>query len=365
MNRKGFLKFILFLFLSFFSKLWAKKYNNLHIKNIKILEDEILIYFNTKLSKTNLKIFELNDKKKKSYKTIFDIKASLDVNPIFKKHNVLDKIRIAQFQSDTARIVLVNDVKIDSTYSIENKILRINLTNTPKISRELKSSSRSKIVVIDAGHGGKDGGASSTGKKEKDTVLKIAIKLKKELKSKGYKVFLTRNKDKFVELKDRTKLANKKKADIFISIHANAVAKAQYKLNGIETYFLSPAKNAKAKRVAAFENRQTLENLNHFSKDVFLNVLNHKRIIESNKLAIDVQKYMLSNLRAKFKKVTDGGVREAPFWVLVGAQMPSVLIEAGYITNSTDRWRLFNSTYQNHIAKGIADGIEGYFIKNS
>ena len=365
MSRNSFLKFILFLLLSFFSKLWAKKYTNLHIKKIEVLEDEILIYFNTKLSKTNLKIFELNDKKKKNYKKIFDIKAILDVNSIFQKHSILNKVRIAQFQKNTARVVLVNDVKIDAIHSIENKTLRISLTNAPKISRELKSSSKFKIVVIDAGHGGRDGGASASGKKEKDTVLKIAIKLKKELKSKGYRVYLTRDSDKFVKLKDRTKLANKKRADIFVSIHANAVSKNQYKLNGIETYFLSPAKNAKAKRVAALENKQTLENLNYFSKNVFLNVLNHKRIIESNKLAIDVQKYMLSKLRAKFKKVTDGGVREAPFWVLVGAQMPSVLIEAGYITNSTDRWRLFNSTYQNRIAKGIANGIEGYFIKNS
>lgn len=363
MSRKSFFKFILFLFLSFFSNLWAKSSKRLHIKKIDVFENEIIIHFDTTPSKTDLKTFEINDRKKKSYKKIFDLKARLDINPIFQKHSILTKIRIAQFQQDVARIVLVNDSEINVKYSLEHKSFKITLKDAPKIAREIKS--KGKVVVVDAGHGGKDSGAVAGGKKEKDSVLSIALKLKKKLKAKGYKVYLTRDSDTFIELRDRTKLANKRKADIFISIHANAVSSSQSNLNGIETYFLSPAKSAKAKRVAALENKQNLKDASYFSQNVFLNVLNHKRIIESNKLAIDVQKYMLANLREKFKKVTDGGIREAPFWVLVGAQMPSVLVEVGYITNANDRWRLFNTTYQNEIAKGIAEGIEGYFIKNS
>jgi len=100
------------------------------------------------------------------------------------------------------------------------------------------------------------------------------------------------------------------------------------------------------------------------SKNTLLNFLNREKIIQSNKLAIDIQANILKSLRAKYKDIKDGGVRPAPFWELVGAGMPAVLVEVGYITNPTEAQRLFNPFYQNRIAKGLADGVESYFLKN-
>jgi N-acetylmuramoyl-L-alanine amidase len=175
---------------------------------------------------------------------------------------------------------------------------------------------------------------------------------------------MTRKSDTFIKLKNRTHLANKKDADLFISIHANAAPKGKYlSLKGIETFFLSPAKTAKAKRIAAKENAAA-SGMNKKSQDTLLSFLNRNKIIQSNKLAIDVQSGLLSSVRKKFKGVKDGGVREAPFWVLVGAQMPAVLVELGYITNPTEAERLFNPFYQNALAKGIYNGINSYFSHN-
>ena len=162
-------------------------------------------------------------------------------------------------------------------------------------------------------------------------------------------------------------MANDKNADIFISIHANALDKKakNYKLaNGIETYFLSTARSERARKVAEIENKDDIEIMNHFSKLSFLNSLNSQRLLASNKLAIDVQSGMLINARKLYKTTVDGGVREGPFWVLAGALMPSILIEVGYMTNENDLKRLQSKEYQNALAKGIADGIDGYFLKN-
>ena len=176
---------------------------------------------------------------------------------------------------------------------------------------------------------------------------------------------MTRDRDKYVKLSKRTKFANKKKADIFISIHANAVDKKNaHKVSGIECYFLSPSRSSKAKRVAAKENSADLSEMNRYGKNSFLNLLNHHNILASNKLAIDLQRGMLGALNKKYKGVKDGGVREGPFWVLVGAQMPSVLVEVGFISHPKEAKRLVNSKYIKTMAKGLADGIERYFAKN-
>jgi N-acetylmuramoyl-L-alanine amidase len=113
--------------------------------------------------------------------------------------------------------------------------------------------------------------------------------------------------------------------------------------------------------VAARENSVVLHAKDKISKNVILNLMTGPKIVMSNKLAIDVQRGMLRNLRRKFKGVKDNGVRPAPFWVLVGAQMPSVLVETGYITHPKEKKRIFNPRYQERIAKGIAEGISNYF----
>lgn len=230
-----------------------------------------------------------------------------------------------------------------------------------------KSFTKNKIVVLDAGHGGKDCGAKVGKVCEKTLALNISKKTTEILKARGYKVFTTRSGDKYLSLTDRTQMANDKNADVFISIHANALdknAKNFKTANGIETYFLSTARSERARKVAEIENKDDIEVMNHFSKLSFLNSLNSQRLLASNKLAIDVQSGMLINARKLYKKTLDGGVREGPFWVLAGALMPSILIEVGYMTNATDLERLQNKDYQNALAKGIADGIDGYFLKN-
>lgn len=230
-----------------------------------------------------------------------------------------------------------------------------------------KSITQNRIVVLDAGHGGKDCGAKIGKVCEKTLTLNISKKATEILKKRGYKVFVTRSGDKYLNLTDRTKMANDKNADIFISIHANALDKKakNYKLaNGIETYFLSTARSERARKVAEIENKDDIEIMNHFSKLSFLNSLNSQRLLASNKLAIDVQSGMLINARKLYKTTVDGGVREGPFWVLAGALMPSILIEVGYMTNENDLKRLQSKEYQNALAKGIADGIDGYFLKN-
>lgn len=237
-----------------------------------------------------------------------------------------------------------------------------------KVSKTIpKSITQNRIVVLDAGHGGKDCGAKIGKVCEKTLTLNISKKATDILKKRGYKVFVTRSGDKYLNLTDRTKMANDKNADIFISIHANALDKKakNYKLaNGIETYFLSTARSERARKVAEIENKDDIEIMNHFSKLSFLNSLNSQRLLASNKLAIDVQSGMLINARKLYKTTVDGGVREGPFWVLAGALMPSILIEVGYMTNENDLKRLQSKEYQNALAKGIADGIDGYFLKN-
>ena len=223
-----------------------------------------------------------------------------------------------------------------------------------------------KVIVIDAGHGGKDSGAIGyKRKKEKDIVLQIAKKVYAKLKKAGYKVYLTRRGDYFVTLRNRTKFANRVKANLFISIHANAApTKSKYlMMQGLETFYLSPARSARAKRIAALENRVDMKNLSYYSKNVFLDFINREKTIMSNKLAIDIQRNILYALRKHFK-VVDGGVRPGPFWVLVGAQMPSILIEVGYITNPTEAMHISNPYYQNLIAEGVVSGVESYFRHN-
>jgi N-acetylmuramoyl-L-alanine amidase len=219
------------------------------------------------------------------------------------------------------------------------------------------------LVVIDAGHGGHDCGALCAGKQEKDLVLQITHRLAKEFKRKGYRVYLTRGKDKFLKLGERTRIADKMDAKVFISIHANAIAnKSRFEaVEGIETYYLQKTRDARSQRVAARENSAVLQGADSLSKNVIIDsVLNGPKIVESNKLALDVQRGMMRQIKAKYSDARDGGAKPAPFYVLVGASRPSILVEVGYITNSKERKRLFTSDYQKRITKGIVEGVSRY-----
>ncbi|WRG43395.1 N-acetylmuramoyl-L-alanine amidase [Helicobacter pylori] len=223
-----------------------------------------------------------------------------------------------------------------------------------------------KKIVLDAGHGGKDCGAMSVNLVcEKDIVLEVVKFLHKELKKRGYSVLLTRDKDIYIDLVARTELANKKGADLFISVHANSIPKrSTSNAHGIETYFLSTARSERARKVAEQENKDDVNLMDYFSKSLFLNSLNTQRLIVSNKLAIDVQYGMLQSVRKNYPDVVDGGVREGPFWVLAGALMPSILIEIGYNSHAIESKRIQSKPYQKILAKGIADGIDSFFSKN-
>lgn len=219
------------------------------------------------------------------------------------------------------------------------------------------------LVVIDAGHGGHDCGALCAGKQEKDLVLQITKKLAKAFKRKGYRVYLTRGKDKFLKLGERTRIADKMDAKVFISIHANAIAdKSRFEaVEGVETYFLQKTRDARSQRVAARENAAVLQGADALSRDVIIDsVLNGPKIVESNKLAIDVQHGIMREVKRKYKDARNGGANPAPFYVLVGASRPSILVEVGYITNSKERARLFQADYQERIAQGIVAGVGRY-----
>ncbi len=354
------------------------------VKSISKKDETIIIKFHSALTKSRMIFFEIN--RDGTYRDIYDLKANINFKiPKLSLKNVKD-IKIAQNRLGKVRIVLKDRQKIYSNAYIREGTLFIQVQKNPNtitkapiksiikdqpIQKTTKYSTNtlyatSKTIVIDPGHGGKDGGAVGYKKyKEKDTVLKIAKMLQKKLSKKGYKVYLTREKDIYLTLSERTKFANKKKADLFISIHANASPKTQkLTLKGIETFFLSPAKTEKAKRIAAKENKVAVTSMNDISKNTLLTLLNTAKIIQSNKLAIDIQKGMLTKVRKKYNDVKDGGVREAPFYVLVGAQMPAVLVELGYITNPKEADRLFNPFYQKNLTVGIANGINNYFINN-
>ncbi len=223
-------------------------------------------------------------------------------------------------------------------------------------------------VTIDAGHGGKDVGALDPTKRyrEKDAVLAIALKLRKHLQSMGFKVAMTRARDRFIKLGKRASIANSNGSDIFVSIHANSIRGSRRTLErtrGIETYYLSPARSKKAKMVAEKENSVDFEKKYKEGMDVFLKSLTHSKIVLSHKLAIDVQRSVVSALRKKYRGIENNGAKPAPFRVLVGAEMPAILIETGFISNSLEKKRLFNSYYQDRLAKGIAKGI-ARFLRN-
>ncbi len=345
------------------------------LKSVRWIDDKLVLKFDKKLTKNQVNYFKLYDSKNKKYKYIFDIHASMLTKSQNLRKDGVDRIKLAQNNPSTLRLVIQNSKKMKVSFAKKSNKIYISI-NTGK-QKKYKNNKvtkkqtipqrvdRNKVIVIDAGHGGKDPGAVGyKNYREKIVVYKISKELKAILISRGYKVYMTRNGDKFVKLSKRTAYANRKKADIFISIHANAVAKKNAKkVHGVECYFLSPSRSKRAERVAAKENSADLSDMNRYGKNTFLKFLNSHKIVASNKLAIDLQRGMLGSLNKKYK-VKDGGVREGPFWVLVGAQMPAVLVEVGFISHPVEAKKLVNKKYRKTMALGLANGIERYFANN-
>jgi N-acetylmuramoyl-L-alanine amidase len=213
-------------------------------------------------------------------------------------------------------------------------------------------------IVIDPGHGGHDPGAKGRGVTEAELVLDIALRLEKLLaKLPGIEVVLTRREDQFVSLQERTAIANREGADLFLSIHANASGVASAR--GVETYFLDFASNQGAAAVAARENatsEQTMGALQDVVKAIALN----NKLDESRDFATYVQREMMSTLRASNKTLKDLGVKKAPFVVLIGAAMPSVLAEVSFVTNPQEAKLLKGAAYRQRIAQALFEGVKKY-----
>lgn len=332
-------------------------------------EGRLVLEFTQKLGKRDVNYFKLNSDGKQGYRYVFDIHAAFDKSQS-PSHREIRSIRLSQYRPSTMRLVIENDTPLTIRFSKNGETLSIDpgvsAVTSPKYLPSEALTSKQKVIVIDPGHGGKDGGAVGYGKVlEKRVVYSISKKLADALRRRGYSVLMTRTDDRFIKLNKRTRFANDKNADLFISIHANAVpARNAQKAYGIETYFLSPSRSKRATQVAAQENSSEIEEMDMYGKNVFLNALNNEKIVASHKLAIDLQSSVLLRLRQHYKEIKDAGVREGPFWVLVGAQMPAALVEVGFITHATESKRLSSADYQRHFAEGLADGVERYFAKN-
>ncbi|RPH53752.1 MAG: N-acetylmuramoyl-L-alanine amidase [Acidobacteria bacterium] len=222
------------------------------------------------------------------------------------------------------------------------------------ISRQLGlSASR---IVIDPGHGGHDPGAMTNGVSEAELVLDIALRLEELLRQQpNTEVLLTRRADAYVPLEERTALANREAADLFLSIHANASRNT--KTRGIETYFLNFATTADAEAVAARENVMSARTMNNLPDIVKAITLNNKRD-ESKDFAALIQRALVRELRTSGMK--DLGVKQAPFVVLIGAEMPSILAEIAFITNRQDQQLLKKPAYRQRIAEALLDGVLRY-----
>src|ERR1039457_2145270 len=214
-------------------------------------------------------------------------------------------------------------------------------------------------IVVDPGHGGHDPGAVGPGgTREKDVVLNIALKLARKLKEElGLDVILTRSTDVFLELQERTAIANKVGADLFVSIHANASPNKN--TTGIETYYLNLAKTEMAAKLAAKENGTSLEKVSLLQAVLFDLMANYK-LNDSAHLAEEVQNAIYKKVGGHYLGVRNLGVKQGPFYVLVGATMPSILVETSFLSNEREEERLKDAKYQEIVAGGIMEGIRGY-----
>ena len=229
--------------------------------------------------------------------------------------------------------------------------------------KESSPTSALRRIVIDAGHGGKDPGAvGPSGVLEKHVTLKLAKELAKELTRQiGCEVILTRDSDVYLPLEERTAIANKVGADLFISLHANA--NKSRKAFGIETYYLNFSKNDKAAAVAARENGTSLKQVSDLELILF-DLMANAKINESSRLATEIQKSLVHRIGKKYSNVRDLGVRQGPFYVLLGATMPSVLVETAFISHPREEKRLASKAYQQSAAQAIAAAIKEYAINN-
>ncbi len=215
-------------------------------------------------------------------------------------------------------------------------------------------------IVIDAGHGGHDTGTiGPTGLMEKDLCLDVALRLGKIMQQKlpGAEIIYTRSDDTFIPLEDRTRIANDAKADLFISIHANS--SPDHGARGIETYYLNLKGSPDAMEVAARENAASQDSI-HDLEDLVKKITRTEKIDESKEFASDVQDSLSKRIQKTAKPVKNRGVRKAPFVVLIGADMPSILTEISFLSNPADEQLLKKPEHRQRVAEGLYSGVSEY-----
>jgi N-acetylmuramoyl-L-alanine amidase len=214
-------------------------------------------------------------------------------------------------------------------------------------------------IVVDAGHGGHDSGTlGPDGIEEKDVVLDVSLRLGKLLKQRlGADVIFTRSDDTFIPLETRTAIANRAQADLFVSVHANSSSDASAR--GVETYYLNFTSSPESLELAARENAVSQQSIHQLS-DLVKKIALHDKIDESREFAADVEKYLYDGLDQGNPGLKDRGVKQAPFVVLIGANMPSILAEISFLTNPDDARQLRDPNYRQRIAESLYRGVARY-----
>jgi len=277
------------------------------------------------------------------------------------KHSDVKAFRIGQYNDHTLRVVIESNKALLGSYRISGRHLVIPIPQGKRLYRKPKKRPPKKLkkthrIVIDAGHGGRDNGASFGNLNEKKVTLMFAKKLEKRLRAKGYRTYLTRSRDHYVSLLKRTEYANRKGADIFISIHVNAAPKKKQKrLNGIEVYYLSLDGSDSVRSKKILYKGKTI-----YTKRLYYLLTDRRKCFLSRRLGERVQARLLSNIHRGYKNVK-AEIKGSDFWVLLGTKMPSILVETGYLTHKRDQKRLNSNYYQNLVVNGIAEGIDEYF----
>ncbi len=294
--------------------------------------------------------------------------------------DLLSDARAGQYEPEAVRVAV--DIKSFKTYkifSLKNPfriVIDVWGNSEEKVKEEVEEEAEDKKIgtgglakqfalgvkkiTVDMGHGGDDFGAPGyiKGIHEKDIVLKLGKKLAKKIREDlNCEVIMTRTSDKYLTLEERTAISNTKNSDIFISIHTNASRnKSAY---GIETYFLNLATDDEAIRVAARENATSTKNISDL-QTILNDLMQNAKINESSRLASHVQESICGHLGGKFDMIKNKGVKQAPFYVLLGAQMPAILVETSFISNKRECERLNNPAYQDMLCEAIVRGIKNY-----
>ncbi len=283
---------------------------------------------------------------------------------IISKPQLASKIKKADKPDSRKKRVVVSKTKpstqapVKKAYFKKSKKGKKGHLYTPSSGRGKNSAS---LIVVDAGHGGKDQGAKSAGGlHEKNVNLTIARHVKTILVNRfKYRVVMTRRDDTFIPLKERSAIANNRNADLFVSIHANAAKRKS--AHGIETYFLGTTNNDRALETAARENGELVHSVKDDQvQEILASLITTTKINDSSRLAGTVQENLFRSTRKKFRALKNLGVKEGPFYVLHGADMPSILVEVGFLTNRKESRMLSKPDYLYRLASSIAEGIHKY-----